>query len=91
MKRIHADDVKQSTQIEFRPVIEGDPNDLNTIRLSADRVVIVTFDLFYLDEGCGYYKAGKSAHHCKVGRISPAEVLSWDQWVKSCRILDYWR
>ena len=31
MKRIHADDTKQSTQIDFLPVIEGDPNDLNTI------------------------------------------------------------
>ena len=31
MKRIHANDAKQSTQIEFLPVIEGDPNDLDTI------------------------------------------------------------
>ncbi|KAK5923154.1 hypothetical protein CgunFtcFv8_000150 [Champsocephalus gunnari] len=53
MKSIHADDVKQRTQIHFLPIIEGDPNDLNTIfttlkectRLSADRVTIVTFDL----------------------------------------------
>jgi len=53
MKRIHADGAKQTTQIDFLPVIEGDPNDLNTIfttlkqciRLSADRVAIVTFDL----------------------------------------------
>ena len=53
MKRIHAHDAKQSTQIDFLPVIEGDPNDLNTIfttlkeciRLSADSVAIVTFDL----------------------------------------------
>lgn len=53
MKRIHACDAKQSTQIDFLPVIEGDHNDLNTIfttlkeciRLSADRVAIVTFDL----------------------------------------------
>ncbi|KAK1884412.1 Leucine--tRNA ligase [Dissostichus eleginoides] len=53
MKSIHADDVKQRTQIDFLPIIEGDPNDLNTIfttlkectRLSADRVTIVTFDL----------------------------------------------
>lgn len=53
MKSIHACDAKQSTQIDFLPVIEGDHNDLNTIfttlkkciRLSADRVAIVTFDL----------------------------------------------
>ncbi|KAK5894115.1 hypothetical protein CesoFtcFv8_010838 [Champsocephalus esox] len=53
MKSIHADDVKQRTQIDFLPIIEGDPNDLNTIfttlkectRLSADRVTIVIFDL----------------------------------------------
>ena len=53
MKRIHACDAKQSTQIDFLPVIEGDPDDLNTIfttlkeciRLSAERVAIVTFDL----------------------------------------------
>ncbi|KAK5884494.1 hypothetical protein CesoFtcFv8_018309 [Champsocephalus esox] len=53
MKSIHADDVKQRTQIDFLPLIEGDPNDLNTIfttlkectRLSADRVTMVTFDL----------------------------------------------
>ncbi|KAM6992309.1 uncharacterized protein LKV04_008361 [Tautogolabrus adspersus] len=31
MKRIHADDVKQSTQVNFLPVIEGDPNDHSTI------------------------------------------------------------
>ena len=53
MKRIHADDVNQNTRIDFLLVIEGDPNDLNTIfttleeciRLSADRVTLVTFDL----------------------------------------------
>ncbi|KAI4804826.1 hypothetical protein KUCAC02_026439, partial [Chaenocephalus aceratus] len=53
MKSIHADDVKQRTQIDFLPIIEGDPNDLNTIFttlkectwLSADRVTIVTFNL----------------------------------------------
>lgn len=52
MKKIHANDAKQSTQIDFLPVIEGDPNDLNTIfttlkeciRLTAG-VAIVTFDL----------------------------------------------
>ena len=31
MKRIHANDAKQSTHLKFIPVIEGDPNDLNTI------------------------------------------------------------
>jgi len=31
MKRIHAYDAKQSIQIDFLPVTEGDPNDLNTI------------------------------------------------------------
>ena len=53
MKRIHADDGKQSTQVDFLPVIEGDPNDNSTIfttlkeciRLSGDKVAIVTFDL----------------------------------------------
>lgn len=53
MKRIHADDAKQSTQVDFLPVIEGDPNDYRTIfttlkecmRLSRDKVAIVTFDL----------------------------------------------
>uniref|UniRef100_UPI00358FA915 uncharacterized protein n=1 Tax=Myxine glutinosa TaxID=7769 RepID=UPI00358FA915 len=51
MKRIHANDAKQSTQIEFLPVIEGDPNDLNTIFTTLKEcirragVAIVTFDL----------------------------------------------
>jgi len=53
MTTIHADDAKQSTQIDFLPVIECDPIDLNTIFttlkeciwLSPDRVIIVTFDL----------------------------------------------
>ena len=53
MKRIHADDAKQRTQIDFLPVIEGGPNDLNTIFttlkkciwLSAGRITVVTFDL----------------------------------------------
>ena len=47
MKSIHADNVKQCTQIDFLPVIEGDPNDHNTIFttlkecmwLSADRAL----------------------------------------------------
>ena len=83
MKRVHACDAKQNTQIDFLPVIEGDPNDLNTIfttlkeciRLSADRVAIVTFDFpIWLK---AVYKAGKYSRHCKVGWISLAEVLSW--------------
>ncbi|XP_061840899.1 uncharacterized protein [Nerophis lumbriciformis] len=53
MTSIHSDNVKQSTQIDFLPVIDGDPNDHNTIfttlkeciRLSAVKVTIVTFDL----------------------------------------------
>ena len=53
MKRIHADDAKQSTQVDFLPVIEGDPNDHRTIittlkecmQLSGDKVAIVTFNL----------------------------------------------
>ena len=53
MKRIHADDAKQSTQVDFLPVIEGNPNDYRTsfttlkecMRLSGDKVAIVTFDL----------------------------------------------
>jgi len=51
MKRIHASDSKKSTQFDFLPVIEGDPNDPNTIfttlkecvRLAGD--ARVTFDL----------------------------------------------
>jgi len=47
MKSIHADNVKQCMQIDFLPVIEGDPNDHNTIFttlkecmwLSADRAL----------------------------------------------------
>lgn len=46
MKRIHAEDAKQKTQIDFLPVIEGDPNDYRTIfttlkecmRLSGDKI-----------------------------------------------------
>ena len=53
MKKIHADDAKQRTQVDFLPVIEGDPNDHRTIfttlkecmRLSGDNATIVTFDL----------------------------------------------
>ncbi|CAK6977842.1 Hypothetical predicted protein [Scomber scombrus] len=53
MKRIHVDDAKLSTQMNFLPVIEGDPNNQRTIfttfkecmRLSGDKVTIVTFDL----------------------------------------------
>ena len=53
MKRIHAKDTKQPTQIDFLPVIEGDPNDHRTIfttlkesvRLSKGNIAIVTFDL----------------------------------------------
>ena len=53
MKRIHADDAKQITQIDFLAVIEGDPKFLNTIFttlkeciwFSSDGVAIVTFDL----------------------------------------------
>jgi len=77
MKRIHACDAKQSTQIDFLPVIEGDPDDLNTIfttlkeciRLSAERVAIVTFDLPI------WLKACKSSRHCKVGWISPGNIM----------------
>jgi len=83
MKRIHACDAKQSTQIDFLPVIKGDPDDINTIfttlkeciRLSADRVAIVTFDLPIWLKACGYHKAGKSSRHCKVGWISPGNIM----------------
>ena len=52
MKSIHADDAMPRTQIEFLSVIEGDPNNHNTIfttlkeciQLSAGRVAIVTLD-----------------------------------------------
>ena len=50
MKRIHANDAKQGTQIEFLPVIEGDPNDLDTIFTTVKECIrlagsaIVTFD-----------------------------------------------
>jgi len=53
MKKILADDAKQRTQVDFLPVIEGDPNDCRTIfttlkeclRLSGDKATILTFDL----------------------------------------------
>ena len=51
MKRIHANDAKQSTQIDFLPITEGDPNDLNTIFTTLKECVrlagiaVVTFDL----------------------------------------------
>ena len=53
MKRIHAKDTKQPTQIDFLPVIQGDPNDHRTIFttlkesvwLSKGNIGIVTFDL----------------------------------------------
>ena len=51
MKRIHSNDAKQSTQIDFLPVIKGDPNDLNTIFITLKEcirltgVAVVTFDL----------------------------------------------
>ncbi|CAB4039508.1 Hypothetical predicted protein [Paramuricea clavata] len=53
MRRIHADDAKESTHVDLLPVIEGDPNDHRTIfttlkecmRLSGDEVAIVTFNL----------------------------------------------
>jgi len=52
MKRIHAENVKQTTKIDFLPVIEDGPNDHRTIfttlkecmRPSKDKIVIVTFD-----------------------------------------------
>ena len=52
MKRIHVYDAKQSTQIDFLPVIEGDPNvppgvmpSTPSLPLSTAGVAIVTFDL----------------------------------------------
>lgn len=53
MKKIHANESKQVTRVDFLPVIEGDPNDYETIfttlkecmRLCAGKVVIVNFDL----------------------------------------------
>ena len=51
MKQIHANDAKQSTQIDFLPVIDGDPNDLNTIFTTLKECIrlngtaVVTFDL----------------------------------------------
>ena len=53
MKKIHADDAKKRTHVDFLPVIDGDPNDYGTIyttlrecmRLPGDNVAIVTFDL----------------------------------------------
>ena len=50
MKRIHANDAKQSTQMEFLPVIEGDPNDIDIIFTTLKECIrlagfaIVTFD-----------------------------------------------
>lgn len=53
MKRIHAQNVKPITQIDFLPVIEGDPNDNRTIfttlkeclHLSNKNFAVVTFNL----------------------------------------------
>ena len=53
MKRIHAEDAKPTTQIDFLPVIEGDPNEHRTIFttlkeclwLSKEKVAVETFDL----------------------------------------------
>ena len=42
MKRIHNNDAKQSTQIEFLPVIEGDPNDLDTIFTTLKECIRIT-------------------------------------------------
>ena len=50
MKRIHANDAKQSTQIEFLPPIEGYPNDLDIIFTTLKECIrlagfaTVTFD-----------------------------------------------
>jgi len=52
-KSIHADNAKHYTQVDFLPIVKGDPNDCKTIyttlkecmRLSKDDVAIVTFDL----------------------------------------------
>ena len=43
MERIHDNDAQQSTQIEFLPVIEGDPIDLDT-KICLAGFPIVTFD-----------------------------------------------
>jgi len=53
MKRSYANEAKQSTQIDFLPIIEGDPNDYRNIfttlkecmRLGGKKETIVTFDL----------------------------------------------
>ena len=55
MKRIHASDAKQSTHIEFLPVIEGDLNDLDTIftspkeciRLAGFAIVTIDFPIWW--------------------------------------------
>ncbi len=74
MKKIHSDDAKQRTQVDFLPVIEGDPNDYRTIfttlkecmRLSGDKRYYNS-DLRspYLAQSCGY-QTGESTHHSKV-------------------------
>lgn len=53
LKITHTHDVKQRTQLDFLPITEGDPNDLNTIfttlkeciRVSTGRITVESFDL----------------------------------------------
>jgi len=83
MKTIHADDVKQSTQIDFRQVIEGDPNDLNTI-FATLRVAIVTFDLPIWMKAVDIIK---QANLSIIARLGGFYLLK--SYLGSCRILDY--
>ena len=96
MKRIHADDANQSAHIDFLPVLEGDPNDFNTIfttlkefiQLSADIVAIVTFDLRIWLKAVDIIKQANLPVIESLGGFHLLKSIL-DQWVTSCRILDY--
>ena len=83
MKRIHANDAKQSTQIEFPPVIEGDPNDLDTIFTTLKECIrlagfaIVTFDFPIWLKDMHIIKQANLLIIARLGGFSPAEALFW--------------
>ena len=74
MKRIHAVDTKSTTQIDFLPVIEGDPNDHRTIftilkeclRLSKEKVAVCDLRSLHLVQSCRYHQANKSSNYSNV-------------------------
>ena len=82
MKTIHLDEAKQSTPVDFLPVIEVDPNDHRTIFItlksaSGLRTKSHHSELRYphLAQGCGHHKTGQFTHYSKFGWVSPTGVL----------------